>query len=112
MDNLCGYIVQETIMMIKARRTVVAERATPASPSRRGRAILCARPANKLASNDNTDRCTINKTFGIALTESTTMAKFDDNGYGRILFDEMRFCPIRLFFVARISKYCACNPTR
>ncbi|MFM7982707.1 MAG: hypothetical protein ACKPKO_25630, partial [Candidatus Fonsibacter sp.] len=52
--------------------------------------------------------CTINKIFGVGMTEGTNMAKFDDSGYDTIVFDEIFFCSVRN--LARIKRYCESNP--
>ncbi|MFM7978455.1 MAG: hypothetical protein ACKPKO_03985, partial [Candidatus Fonsibacter sp.] len=43
--------------------------------------VLFVCPTNKLANNYKEHGCTINKFFGVGLTEGTRMAKFDDTGY-------------------------------
>ncbi|MFM7988969.1 MAG: hypothetical protein ACKPKO_57615, partial [Candidatus Fonsibacter sp.] len=48
--------------------------------------------------------------FGIGLTESTKLAKFDDSGYDTIVFDEIFFCTVRN--PARIKRYCESNPDK
>ncbi|MFM7986614.1 MAG: hypothetical protein ACKPKO_45595 [Candidatus Fonsibacter sp.] len=67
-------------------------------------------PTNKLANNYKEHGCTINKFFGIGLTEGTKMAKFDDNNYDTRVFDEILFCSVRN--LARIKRYCESNPDK
>ncbi|MFM7979650.1 MAG: hypothetical protein ACKPKO_10075, partial [Candidatus Fonsibacter sp.] len=67
---------------------------------RRGHHGLFVCPTYKLATNYKEHGCTINKLFGIGLTEGTNMAKFDDSGYDGIVFDEIFFCSVRNLAVA------------
>ncbi|MFM7986711.1 MAG: hypothetical protein ACKPKO_46090, partial [Candidatus Fonsibacter sp.] len=76
----------------------------------RGHKVLFVCPTNKLANNYKEHGCTINRFFGIGLTESTKLAKFDDSGYDTIVFDEIFFCSVRN--LARIKRYCESNPDK
>ena len=67
-------------------------------------------PTNKLASKYGKDGCTINKFFGIGLTEQTKMARFDDSPYDTIVFDEIFFSSVRK--LARIKRYCDEHPEK
>ncbi|MFM7984884.1 MAG: hypothetical protein ACKPKO_36745, partial [Candidatus Fonsibacter sp.] len=63
---------------------------------------------NRLANNYKENGCTLNKFFGIGLTERTKMAKFDDSVYDTIVFYEIFFCSVRR--LARIKRYGDNNP--
>ncbi|MFM7983919.1 MAG: hypothetical protein ACKPKO_31800 [Candidatus Fonsibacter sp.] len=76
----------------------------------KGHKVLFVCPTNQMASNYKDHGCTINKFFGIGLTEDTYMAKFDDSGYYTIVFDEILFCSVRS--LARINRYCKSNPDK
>ena len=76
----------------------------------RGHKVLFVCPTNKLASNYKEHGCTINKFFGVGLTEGTKLAKFDDSAYDVIVFDEIFFCSVRN--LARIKRYCESNPDK
>ncbi|MFM7982702.1 MAG: hypothetical protein ACKPKO_25605, partial [Candidatus Fonsibacter sp.] len=87
-DKLCGYIEEHNRIMIRAEYSGCGKSYTCKSMESKGHYVLFVRPTNKLASNYNEHGCTINKFFGIGLTDSTKMAKFDSNGYHTIVFDE------------------------
>ena len=76
----------------------------------RGRKVLFVCPTNKLANNYKEHGCTVNKFFGVGLTEGTNMSKFDNIGYNTIVFDEIFFCSVRN--LARIKRYCENNPDK
>ena len=79
-DKLCGYIVERKRMMIKAEYGGCGKSYSCKSMETRGHKVLFVCPTNKLASNYQEHGCTINKLFGIGLTEGTKMAKFNDSG--------------------------------
>ena len=109
-DKLCGYIKEHKIMMIRAEYGGCGKGYTCKFIETRGPKVLFVCPTNKLASNYKADGCTINKFFGIGLTEDTKMAKFDDSGCVMIVFDEIFFCSVRN--LARIKRYCESNPDK
>ena len=108
-DKLCGYIEKHKRIMIRAEYGGCGKSYTCKSMETRGHKVLFVCPTNKLANNYKEHGCTINKLFGIGLTESTKLAKFDDNGYD-IVFDEILFCSVRN--LARIKRYCESNPDK
>ena len=67
-------------MMIRAEYGGCGKSYTCKSMETRGHKVLFVCPTNKLASNYKEHGCTINKFFGVGLTEGTKMAKFDDSG--------------------------------
>ncbi|MFM7979273.1 MAG: hypothetical protein ACKPKO_08150, partial [Candidatus Fonsibacter sp.] len=92
-DKLCGYIEEHNRMMVNAEYGGCGKSYTcKSSMETRGHKVLCVCPTNKVANNYWEDGCTINKFFGVGLTEGTKMAKFDDSGYDTIVFDEIFFC--------------------
>ena len=109
-DKLRGYIEEHKRMMIRAEYGGCGKSYTCKSMETRGHKVLFVCPTNKLANNYKEDGCTINKFFGIGLTEDTKMAKFDDSGYDAIVFDEIFFCSVRN--LARIKRYCESNPEK
>ena len=94
--------------MIRAEYGGCKKSYTCKSMERMGHNVLFACPTNKLASNYKEDGCTINKFFGIGLTEDPNMAKFHDNGYDTIVCDKIFICSVRN--LARIKRYCESNP--
>ena len=109
-DKLCGYIEEHRRMMIRAEYGGCGKSYTCKSMETRGHKVLFVCPTNKLANNYKEHGCTINKFFGVGLTESTRLAKFDDSGYDTIVFDEIFFCSVRN--LARIKRYCESNPDK
>ena len=94
-DKLCGYIEEHNRMMIRAEYGGCGNSYTCKSMETRGHKVPFVCPTNKLANNYKEHGCTINKFFGIGLTESTNLAKFDDSGYDTIVFDEILFCSVK-----------------
>ncbi|MFM7980338.1 MAG: hypothetical protein ACKPKO_13580, partial [Candidatus Fonsibacter sp.] len=79
-------------MMIKAEYGGCGHNYTCKSMETRRQKVLFVCPTNKMANNYKEHGCTINQFFGIWLTESTKLAKFEDSGYDTIVFDEIFFC--------------------
>ena len=73
-----------------------------------GHHILFVCPKNKLANNYKEHGCTINKFFGVGLTEGANMPKFYDSACDSIVFEETFFCSARN--LARIKRYCEKQP--
>ncbi|MFM7980707.1 MAG: hypothetical protein ACKPKO_15445 [Candidatus Fonsibacter sp.] len=74
-------------MMIRAEYGGCGKSYTCKSMETRGHKVLFVCPTNKPANNYKEHGCTINKFFGMGLTESTKLAKFDDSGYDTIVLD-------------------------
>jgi hypothetical protein len=62
---------------------------------KRGHNVLFVCPTNKLASSYKERGITINKFFGIGLTEESRLARFDHEPYDTIVFDEIFFANIK-----------------
>jgi len=108
MDKLRGHIDSRKRMMIKTEYGGCGKSCACKSVESTGHKVLFVCPTNRLANNYKEHACTVNEFFGIGLTEGTNMAKFDDNGYDAIVFDEILFCSVR--HLARIKRYCESNP--
>ncbi len=97
-------------MIIKAEYGGCGKSYTCKSMESNGHKVLIVCPTNRLANNSNEHGCTLNKFFGIGLTERTSMANFDDSGCDTIVCDEILFCSVR--HVTRIKMYCESNPDK
>ena len=74
----------------------------------RGHKVLFVCPTNKLACKYGEHGCTVNRFFGIGLTDNSRMAMFDDSVYDTVVFDEICFCSVRK--LAKIKQYCESHP--
>ena len=75
---------------------------------KRGHKVLFVCPTNKLASNYKDNGVTVNKFFGVGLTDESRLARFDASGYDTIVFDEIFNFNIKN--LARVKKYCDEHP--
>ena len=57
--------------------------------------MLFVSPTNKLHCTYGANVCTVNRFFSIGLTEESKLARFDDEPYNVIVFDEIFFSSIR-----------------
>ena len=76
----------------------------------RGHNVIFVCPTNVLAEKYKEHGCTLNKFFGIGLTEESKVTRFDDTNYDTIVFDEIFFYSVRR--LARIKRYCEENPEK
>ena len=109
-DKLCEYFEQHKRVMIRAEYAGCGKSYACEEMTKRGHKVLFVCPTNKLASKYGEDGCTINKLFGIGLTEDTKIARFDDSPYDTIVFDEIFFSSVRK--LARIKRYCDEHPEK
>jgi dephospho-CoA kinase len=77
---------------------------------KRGHKVLFVCPTNKLASNYKDKGVTMNKVFGIGLTEETRHTPFDSSQYDTVVFDEIFFANIKN--LSRIKRYCDEHPEK
>ena len=72
--------------------------------------MLFVCPTNKLASNYKGKGITLNKFFGVGLTEDTKFKRFDCSAYDTVVFDEIFFASLRN--LRRIKRYCDEHPEK
>ena len=94
--------------MIKPEYGGCGKSYTCMSMKRMGHKVLCVCPTNRLANNYKEHGCTLNKFFGLGLTQGANMAKFDDTVYDTIIFYETFFCSVSS--LVRIKRYGESNP--
>ncbi len=109
-DKLCRLFEEHRRVMVRAEFAGCGKSYACKQMEQRGHAVLFVCPTNKLADNYGEHGCTINRFFGIGLTEESRMARFDDSGYDTIVFDEIFFSSVRK--LARIKRYCETNPDK
>ena len=110
LDKLCDYFELHRRVMVRAEFAGCGKSYACRHMEKRGHKVLYVCPTNKLAYNYGVDGCTINKFFGIGLTEESRLAKFDASAYDTIVFDEIFFSSIRK--LARIKRYCEEHPEK
>ena len=98
------------MMMIRAEDGGCGNIYTCKHMESKGRKVLLVCPTNRLAKDNKEHGCTLNKLFGIWLTEGANMAKLDNGGYDTVVFDEICFCSVR--HLARVKWYCDNNPDK
>ncbi len=109
-DKLCGIMEQHKRVMIRAEYGGCGKSYACNKMRGRGHKVLFVCPTNKLHSQYGEHGCTVNRFFGIGLTEDSNMARFDDSGYDTIVFDEILLCCVRK--LARIKHYCETHPEK
>ena len=72
--------------------------------------VLCVCPTNKLTQNKKENGVTLNKFFSIGMTEDSNLARFDDDPYDVIVFDEIYVANVRM--LARIEQHADNNPDK
>ena len=110
LDKLCDYFELHRRVMVRAEFAGCGKSYACRHMEKRGHKVLYVCPTNKLAYNYGVDGCTINRFFGIGLTEESRLAKFDASAYDTIVFDEIFFSSIRK--LARIKRYCEEHPEK
>ena len=76
----------------------------------RGHRVLFVCPTNLLATKYGEDGITINRFFGIGLSEENRAKCFDHSPYDVVVFDEIFFSSIRK--LARIKRFCEEHPNK
>jgi len=109
-DKLCEYFENIKKVMIRGEYPGSGKSYACEHMVKRGHKVLFVCPTNKLTCKYGQNGCTINKFFGIGLSEHTKLAKFNDTEYDTIVFDEILFCNIRM--LSRIHKYCNDHPDK
>ena len=109
-DKLCGLLEQHRRVMIRAEFPGCGKSYCCEAMRSRGHKVLFVCPTNKLASDYGEHGCTVNRFFGIGLTEDSKMARFDDSDYDTIVFDEILLCCVRK--LSRIKHYCESHPEK
>ena len=109
-EQLCKYFEERKRVMIRAEYAGCGKSYACDAMKERGHKVLFVCPTNKLASNYGDHGCTINRFFGIGLTEESKMQRFDDGPYDTVVFDEIFFSSVRK--LARIKRYCDEHPSK
>ena len=75
-----------------------------------GRSVLFVCPTNVLCIKYGVNGVTLNKFFGIGMTETSRMAKFNEFLYDTIVFDEVFFYSVRK--LGMLKRYCDEHPDK
>jgi hypothetical protein len=73
-----------------------------------GHKVLFVCPTNKLTQKYGNDGVTLNKFFGLSVSDEERLTKFDFGNYDTIIFDEIYFSSIQK--LAKIKQFCDNNP--
>ena len=79
----------------------------------RGHKVLFVCPTNKLVQNNRESGVTLNKFFGVGLSDDggvTRLNKFDDMPYNVTVFDEIYFASVHM--LQKIKRYSELNPDK
>jgi hypothetical protein len=109
-DKLCGYFEEHRRVMVRAEYAGCGKSYACESMEKRGHKVLFVCPTNKLGCKYSKNSCTINRFFGIGLSDESKMNPFDASGYDTIVFDEIFFSSVRK--LARIKRYCEEHPEK
>ena len=87
-DKLCQMFEQHKRVMIRAELAGSGKSYACERMRARGHKVIFVCPTNVLAEKYKEHGCTLNKFFGIGLTEESKVTRFDDASYDTIVFDE------------------------
>ena len=107
-DHICQIFEEKKRVMVRADFPGSGKSFACRHMEKRGHKVLFVCPTNKLASNYGEKGITINKFFGVGLTEESRLARFDASGYDTIVFEEIFFCNIKN--LTRIKRYSDQHP--
>ena len=107
-----NYIAEEIVkhknVLIRARYPGSGKTYSCQQIENLGYTVLFVCPTNVGAQKNN--GITINKFFGVGLSENSKMERFNDKPYDCIVFDEIYMCDIQM--LTRIKNYCQNNPDK
>ena len=103
-DLLCEHFERYKRVMVRAKFPGCGKSFACEHMEKRGHKVLFVCPTNKLASNYGKNGITLNKFFGIGLTEESKHKRFNSSEYDTVVFDEIFFASIRN--LTRIKRFC------
>ncbi len=109
-DKICAIFEERKRVMVRADYPGSGKSFACEHMEKRGHKVLFVCPTNKLASNYKDKGVTMNKFFGIGLTEETRHTPFDSSQYDTVVFDEIFFANIKN--LSRIKRYCDEHPEK
>jgi hypothetical protein len=109
-DYLCSLFEEKKRMIIRAELPGSGKSYACEHLEKRGHKVLFVCPTNKLACKYKKRGITINKKFGIGLSDGSRILRFDTKPYDAIIFDEIFFSNIHN--LRRIRKFCEDNPEK
>ena len=112
-DKLCDIFEKHRRVMIRAVFAGSGKSYACKAMEQRGHKVLFVCPTNKLVQNNRESGVTLNKFFGVGMSEdggTTRLNKFDDKPYDVIVFDEIYFASVRM--LAKIKRYSELNPDK
>ena len=105
-DEICDIFEKHKRVMVRADLPGSGKSYACEHMSRRGHKVLFECPTNKLVHKYGVAGVTVNKLFGMSITDEA-IEKFDDSEFDVIVFDEIYFSCIQK--LAKINNYCKNN---